>query len=35
VSAQLILSAFTTMLDPAMLNMVLRSEMPFGFDALG
>jgi len=33
--AQLILPAFATMLDMAMLGMALRSEMPFGFDDLG
>jgi hypothetical protein len=33
--AQLILPAFATMLNKAMLDMALRSEMPFGFDNLG
>tara|TARA_B100001093_G_scaffold276811_1_gene264509 strand:- start:738 stop:845 length:108 start_codon:yes stop_codon:yes gene_type:complete len=33
--AQLILPAFTTMLELAMFDVALRSGMPFGFDDLG
>jgi hypothetical protein len=33
--AELILPAFTTMLDVIVFDMALRSKMPFGFDNLG